>query len=272
MGAVSLKAILWALEDAPVEDPKQLLVLIALADRAHDDGKDAYPARSWLATRTRMSVRSVQRKLNELEASGVIRRGNQTILSTRDYPKDRRPIVWDINLRASRGDKPGQAGCQTGSNGVTEWVERGDTCGTQTVLNRPGTVLEPARSKSVPLPDDWKPTEEHRRKAEALGVDVEATATAMRRWAFANDEKRERWNATFNQFLARAKPTSKPKIGGKAELARLVEAGDREGVFALVGERWRPPREVEFIDDPKERADKEMALFRLWASEKSEGM
>jgi hypothetical protein len=126
--------------------------------------------------------------------------------------------------------------------------------------------------RAIPLPNDWAPTDNHRVKAEALGVDVEATAQQMRKWAFAGDRTSKSWNMTFNNFLANAKSTSRPKIGGRAELARLVEANDREGVFALVGDRWRAPRDVQFIDDPKERADKETALFHLWASEKAKGM
>lgn len=144
---MSLKAILWALEDAPVDDPSQLIVLIALADRASDDGSDAYPARPWIAHRARVSVRTVTRRLKELESLGLIRRGDQSLLDRRGIDPDRRPVVWDLNLQMKRGDNlsPGDTqsttGCHTEHDGVSENARRGDTVGTQTVLNHPEPSL-----------------------------------------------------------------------------------------------------------------------------------
>lgn len=41
---MSLKAITWVMEHAPVESPTEMVILYALADRAHDDGSSAWPS------------------------------------------------------------------------------------------------------------------------------------------------------------------------------------------------------------------------------------
>lgn len=50
-----------------------LLLLLAIADHAHDDGGGAFPAVGKLAQKIRMSARQVQRILHLLEASGSCR-------------------------------------------------------------------------------------------------------------------------------------------------------------------------------------------------------
>ncbi|QIG58748.1 helix-turn-helix DNA-binding domain protein [Gordonia phage DatBoi] len=131
---MSLKAMLWALEEAPIDDPTALLVLVALAERSDENGRNAWPTRAWLAKRARISTRTVQRRLNILEEAGLISRGNQDVVG--HLRADHRPTNWDLNFTATRGDKlsPREAtGCHARSNGVTGQVERGDTVGTQTV-------------------------------------------------------------------------------------------------------------------------------------------
>ena len=49
-----------------------LLVLLAIADFAKDDGSGAWPSVALLAEKTRLSERSVQYILRKLEASGEI--------------------------------------------------------------------------------------------------------------------------------------------------------------------------------------------------------
>ncbi len=106
---MSLKAITWVMECAPVKSPAEQVVLYALADRAHDDGTCAWPAQAWLAERTRLSTRTVRRHLAEMEERGLIRRGDPQLVS--HIPSQRRPIVWDLVMsRPDNGDRPDQAG------------------------------------------------------------------------------------------------------------------------------------------------------------------
>ena len=50
-----------------------LLLLLAIADHAHDDGGGAFPAVGTLAKKVRMSTRQVQRLLETLDKSGELR-------------------------------------------------------------------------------------------------------------------------------------------------------------------------------------------------------
>jgi Helix-turn-helix domain len=49
-----------------------LLVLIAIADYAHDDGTGAYPSEHTIAKLARLSERGVRYALRRLEAGGII--------------------------------------------------------------------------------------------------------------------------------------------------------------------------------------------------------
>ncbi len=49
-----------------------LLLMLALADFAHDDGTNAYPSIATLARKTRMSDRQVQRIIQQCEKSGEL--------------------------------------------------------------------------------------------------------------------------------------------------------------------------------------------------------
>ena len=69
---MSVRVLAWALRDAPVTNRTDLLVLIAIADHAHDDGTGAYPSVGTLARMARCSPRSVESALARLQASGVL--------------------------------------------------------------------------------------------------------------------------------------------------------------------------------------------------------
>lgn len=86
----------WALTFAPVENAQEHVILIALADRAHDDGTCAWPSQDWLARRARCSTRTVRRHLKSMEDRGLIRRGDQRHVE--HIRSDSRPIVWDLDL------------------------------------------------------------------------------------------------------------------------------------------------------------------------------
>jgi hypothetical protein len=99
---MSLRAILWALNEAPVDDPTDALILVAYADNAHEDGTGSWPSMSTVAGRARCSVRTVQRRLPALVAAGVLRPGDQRLVEHLD--KRYRPTVYDLVLTATRGD------------------------------------------------------------------------------------------------------------------------------------------------------------------------
>lgn len=161
---MSLRAMVWVMEDAPV-DPNHMSLLIALADRASDDGTAAWPSQAWLADRTRLSVRTVKRRLSDLEAAGLIRRGDQQLIA--HLRPDRRPVVWDIDMTKQRGDKltprdegppvtprEVERGAIPGKDGGPSQVTRGDNSG-----NHGGTLLayKPSLEPSMNHPMNQTP-------------------------------------------------------------------------------------------------------------------
>lgn len=99
---MSLRAMLWVLEDAPVENHGELAVLYALAERADDDGSCSWPSQDWVAFRARCTDRTVRNHLRALESRGVIRKGDPRFVE--HLRPDRRPTVWDLNLSAKRAE------------------------------------------------------------------------------------------------------------------------------------------------------------------------
>lgn len=97
---MSLRALLWAIHDAPVNNHGELAVLNALADRASDDGTAAYPSQKWVAYRARCSDRAVRNHLKALEERGLIRRGDQRLVG--HFEEGKRPVVWDLDMTMKR--------------------------------------------------------------------------------------------------------------------------------------------------------------------------
>jgi hypothetical protein len=69
---MSVHVFSWVLRHSPVAVSSHRLVLLALADRANDDGTGAWPSVATLAREARVSERSVQYALRRLETGGHI--------------------------------------------------------------------------------------------------------------------------------------------------------------------------------------------------------
>lgn len=118
--------------------------------------------------------------------------------------------------------------------------------------------------KATLLPDDWKPSDKQRLKAEALGVDVDVVAEDMRKWAFVGDKRRASWAGTFNSFLSKAKPTLVSVPSAESQVDRIIASGDREALERLTGVRFDP----DFGDvSPRERFELLKVEWPGWARE-----
>ena len=109
--------MVWALKEAPVpNDPVAHLVLIAYADHAQDDGTAAWPSVSKVAGYARCTPRTVQTKLRLLIGWGLIRHGDQRMVS--HLPANRRPVVYDLVMDAdSIPALPAEAGAPAATVG-----------------------------------------------------------------------------------------------------------------------------------------------------------
>ena len=99
------------------------------------------------------------------------------------------------------------------------------------------------------LPEDWAPTDAHRKKAAELGVDLELEADRFRLHAEANDRRAVRWDAAFSMWLSKATPPL-PGMGDRGnandrrvqDTAALLNRAPWEGA-TLTTDDWRAERE-----------------------------
>lgn len=79
------------------------MVLLVIADHANDEGTQSYPSQVTIATKASISVRTVQRAVNNLISEGYIRMFKHSGGSA-GCREDRRPHLYQININRLRGD------------------------------------------------------------------------------------------------------------------------------------------------------------------------
>lgn len=118
--------MLWALKQAPVENPGEHVVLIAMADYTGDDGRWCFASKETIAKDALMSERSVRRHWVELERRGLIESSDscdhEAFLA---IPERYRPNAW--RLRVDRHRSKCDVYCDGGDN--VSPLPRGDNSG-----------------------------------------------------------------------------------------------------------------------------------------------
>lgn len=227
--------MLWVLEESGIREHGDFRLLIALAERAHDDGRSAYPSIAWLAKRLGRSDRQVRRGLDRLKDNGWIVPGDQELVS--HFRADRRPVVYDL-VMSKRGD-----------TSVTPLPLRGDTSGihgvTPDVLQDVPSLLrneyvrsesgdsalpidvvpkKPAPKNRVQLPESWAPGVKH----FSLGADLRISPERVRSEAeqfkdhhLSRGSKFIDWDAAFRKWLRNSKEfADRANAGGPARSER----------------------------------------------------
>ena len=209
---MSLRAITWVMNEAPVEDARQLLILYALADRAHDDGTCAWPSQEWIAERARCTSRTVRNHLQKLEEDGLISRGDQQHVA--HIRKDRRPIVWDLNLDKVRPE------IMTGRKSSVERPEICDTTAGNLASNGrkqlfPTNHPKPSLNHPEPSSDASRIAEDfYPKNFDALAkkypsLDLESVLDEFKSYWLSNTTakaKKKDWDRTFAVWCSRQKP------------------------------------------------------------------
>ncbi len=130
---MSVKAI-SAVWDYSASSGNALLVLLAIADSADHDGTNAWPSQGTLATKTRLSRRTVQRKIDDLVTLGEL----AVVPGPSHIRWDRRPNGYEIRLPGMTDCRPvGSTGRQSVVDGASTATSRGVTGDAQPVLTRP---------------------------------------------------------------------------------------------------------------------------------------
>lgn len=91
---MSSTCVTYVLENCPLLDPYELSVMISIADGADYSGCGSRKSQETIATEARCSDRKVRDVLAELQAAGVLAKGDQRLVS--HVPRDKRPVVWDV--------------------------------------------------------------------------------------------------------------------------------------------------------------------------------
>jgi hypothetical protein len=171
----------WALElpKADLDNPAARHVLLCLANYAGVDGRGAFPSAGTISAHTGLSERTVRLKLDELERAGLIVEGNQAIAAAYIDRRDRRPVVYDLQLKRGANAAPRKergadhrTGCSSLQNGVQLTTERGAAAAPNPSLNHQGTKEERAHEISptaqavpedprqhFPMFAEWQPAE-----------------------------------------------------------------------------------------------------------------
>lgn len=222
-------------------DPYELRLLMMVADWTGDDGKGFAKSAKTIASQLHMSERTVHNKLRSLREKGFLRYGNQHIVD--DIAPNRRPKVYDMHLPKQRGER--NAPQKTGMNQGCNWHESGMNQGctqradnTTKSIETIKTIESNARArKPIPIPADWKPTEEHQALADRLGIDCDIEAGKFRDRALDSGARSADWNAKFRNWLVKGKERgfATPKTGtrrytwGSAEVKRVLGPINCEG-------------------------------------------
>ena len=130
---MSVKAI-SAVWDHSESSGTALLRLLAIADSADHDGTNAWPSQGTLATKTRLSRRTVQRKIGDLVTLGEL----AVVPGPTHIRWDRRPNGYEIRLPGMTGCRPVvSAGRQSVVDEASNDALRGVTVDAQPVLTHP---------------------------------------------------------------------------------------------------------------------------------------
>ncbi|MFJ6677407.1 helix-turn-helix domain-containing protein [Actinosynnema sp. NPDC091369] len=149
---MSIEAIDWALNHAPIPTDRKdastlAITLIALANHAGPDGRDAFPSVERMMRYTRLSRRTIQRSLRSLEELGLIRSGNTRVRDAKIPEANARPQVYDLVLSAKLSTASDQGrqddapltsrGRQQKRLGASPETSRGVTTTPKPSFNRP---------------------------------------------------------------------------------------------------------------------------------------
>lgn len=160
---MSLNAYVWAGQlPLDVTSATAFRVLLKMADVADAEGRGVWLTTSRMAEELGCSVRTVQRAVRELQIARLIHEGDKRAVA--HIRSDRRPTVYDLNMRAetapqidldgvtkmSRGDKSVQNGVTTvvAHRTVTKPLNSSESVNYraprfQTIATPPRTITKP---------------------------------------------------------------------------------------------------------------------------------
>lgn len=159
---MSIEAINWALNHAPIPTDRKdastlAITLLALANHAGPDGRDAFPSVDRMMRYTRLSRRTVQRSLRSLEELGLIRGGNSRVRDANIPEANSRPQVYNLVLSAklstgSDEERQDDAPLTSRERHRSAWGRQQQPTGVSPRRpNRPSTIQETVPRRAHPM-------------------------------------------------------------------------------------------------------------------------
>lgn len=225
-------------------DPYELRITMMVADWTGDDGKGFACSAKTIAARLHMSDRTVKNKLKSLREKGFLEYGNQRLVE--DYAPNRRPKVYNLHF-PKRGGARRAPQKTTGENRGAYHapqetdVHLGCTCGESAVNlgctqyahntiitpNTINTIERDARArKQIPIPADWKPSEEHQALADRLGIDCDVEAGKFKDRALDTGATSADWDAKFRIWLMRGHELGYTTVKNQQSARKYTWASD----------------------------------------------
>jgi hypothetical protein len=220
----------------------EMLLALALADHAHDDGTNIRPSVKRLATKTRQSERTVQYQLRRMEASGWL----QLVANAaggRNTPREYR-----INPDWLNGADfaPLEKGATGGEKGCNPAPERVQPVAPEPSDNHQRTIKPPSGGspRGTRLPEDWKPTPELLAYANSRGWHGQALADEIENfrdyWTSKTGSGATKldWDKTFRTWIRKARPPhdrthlDRTHLGGDGRRLSAVERVKRANARA----------------------------------------
>lgn len=148
---LSIRAVLWVLDEAPDVPAPLVSTLVGLARHADQEGRNAYPSQNVLAGYTRKTVRQVKKDLAALVEKGLIRVAADQGAAGH-IRADRRPVVYDLAC-TPRGNEGNPTTRREVPRGTPRPVVRDRTGGTPGLHEgNPSSPEEDRRSPEQPSP------------------------------------------------------------------------------------------------------------------------
>lgn len=145
----------------------EMLLALAIADHAHDDGTSVRPSVRHLAEKTRQSERAVQYQLRSMEAAGWLQLVGNAMggrNTPREYRIDPDWVKGANSAPPEKGATDGVKGCNPAPERVQKGAVKGATAIAPEPLNHQGTVKEPKARKRATVdaastftPPPWVP-------------------------------------------------------------------------------------------------------------------
>lgn len=188
----------------------EMLLALALADHASDDGTRIYPSIKALSEKTRQSERSVQYQLRRMQESGwliLVNAGNGGRSMSSEYRISPDWIKGAEIAPFQKGAIDDEKGANDNTKGCNPEQERVQPVAPAN--NRHRTIKEPSgivtpKNRATTLPDDFVPNETAEQLAQQSGISIADEQAAFADYHAANGSTFRDWQAAFRTWLRNA--------------------------------------------------------------------